>query len=125
MRERGKTLEEMTAAATIYFLDEVSYDAKAERKFLVPETVGIIEEVAAHVEHLEELSEATLAPIFNGICEERGVKMVAIAQPVRVALTGGTVSPGIYEVMRILGREAVLRRLRRAAALVGSRGSVQ
>jgi len=47
-----------------------------------------------------------------------GIKLGQLAQPVRVALTGGTVSPGIYEVIAVLGRERTVARLRKAIALI-------
>jgi len=53
-----------------------------------------------------------LEEIFHQILEEDGLKMGKLAQPLRVALTGGTVSPGIYEVMEMLGQERTLNRLR-------------
>ena len=54
---------------------------------------------------------------FRDLAEEMSVKLVGVAQPVRVSLTGRTASPGIFEVMSILGAESVLARLDRAAAL--------
>ena len=53
--------------------------------------------------------------------EERGLKLGTIAQPVRVALTGGTVSPGIFEVMEILGKDEVLSRLDKAVEYISAR----
>jgi glutamyl-tRNA synthetase len=61
-----------------------------------------------------ELDEKGLEEIFKEIVTQKGVKLGAIAQAVRVALTGKAASPGIYEVMKILGREEVLKRLSRA-----------
>ena len=54
-----------------------------------------------------------LEKIFRGLLEEEGLKMGKLAQPLRVALTGGTVSPGIYEVMELLGKTRTLDRIRK------------
>ncbi|MGB3730082.1 MAG: glutamate--tRNA ligase, partial [Thermodesulfobacteriota bacterium] len=56
--------------------------------------------------------------VFDQVMEERELKLGKIAQPVRVALTGGTVSPGIFEVMDILGKGEVLKRLDFAIAII-------
>ncbi|MEE9239123.1 MAG: glutamate--tRNA ligase, partial [Thermodesulfobacteriota bacterium] len=56
--------------------------------------------------------------VFDRIMEERDLKLGKIAQPVRVALTGGTVSPGIFEVMDILGKDKVLKRLNAAIYVI-------
>jgi glutamyl-tRNA synthetase len=57
-----------------------------------------------------------LEKVFHDVMEETGLKMGKVAQPVRVALTGGTVSPGIYDVLDILGRDRSLARLRKAVS---------
>ena len=56
--------------------------------------------------------------VFDRVMEERELKLGKIAQPVRVALTGGTVSPGIFEVMDILGKDEVLKRLNAAIYVI-------
>ena len=55
--------------------------------------------------------------------EERGLKLGSIAQPVRVALTGGTVSPGIFEVMEILGKDVVINRLKNAVDYIHAKST--
>ena len=58
---------------------------------------------------------------FDTVMEESGLKLGKIAQPIRVALTGGTVSPGIFEVMDILGKEEVLQRLEKAVSHISAK----
>jgi len=75
------------------------------------------------VQALEGLSifdEASIERVFQELLAELGLKLGDIAQPARVALTGGTVSPGIHAVMAILGRERVLSRLRQALEWIAS-----
>jgi len=57
---------------------------------------------------------------FESVLARFNMKLGQLAQPVRVALTGGTVSPGIYEVIAVLGRERTVRRLRAAAEMVAA-----
>ena len=59
----------------------------------------------------QQFSVESLSKIFNDMVERTGLKMLKIAQPVRVAMTGSTASPGIFEVLTILGEERVLKRL--------------
>jgi glutamyl-tRNA synthetase len=108
---RSKTLVEMAAAARFYFLDPRPYEAKAAQKFLTPASAPILKEIAARLTALPEASEETLNRLFTEMAQETGLKMVNLAQPVRVALTGTTASPGLYEVINILGREETLRRI--------------
>ena len=68
-----------------------------------------------------EFTDEALEKLFRGLSEELGLKLKKIAQPVRVALTGKTVSPGLFEIMRVLGRERVIRRLDRALHFLRTR----
>ena len=119
LRERAKTLVELVDFASFYLRDDIAIDPKAAAKFLKPEIrqplntlAGLIEKVAA------DFSEAGIQVAFEQALGQFGLKLGQLAQPVRVALTGGTVSPGIYEVIAVLGRERTVRRLRSAVGLI-------
>jgi glutamyl-tRNA synthetase len=118
---RSKTLVEMAEAARFYFQDPRPYDPKAALKFLTPAAVPFLQEITAGLAKLPEVSEAALTQLFQELSQETVQKMVNLAQPVRVALTGRTASPGLYEIITILGREESLRRLQNA--LEFARGS--
>jgi glutamyl-tRNA synthetase len=114
LRERAKTLVELANSADYFFVDEVTYEDAAKKKFLSAETLPIFETLLEKLSSLVEFTVLELQNIFGEITEKRGIKLVQVAQPVRVALTGGTVSPGIFEVMEILGKEKVIERLKKA-----------
>jgi glutamyl-tRNA synthetase len=108
---RCKTLVEMAAAARFYFLDPRPYEDKAAQKFLTPAAVPNLKEIAARLAGLPDPTEAALNELFTDLSQATGLKMVNLAQPVRVALTGKTASPGLYEIIHILGREEALKRI--------------
>jgi len=95
-------------------VDDIKYDESARKKFLTPDVKPIFENLIDKLNFVSEFTVPELQKIFGEIIEKRGLKLVQVAQPVRVALTGGTVSPGIFEVMEILGRGKVIERLNRA-----------
>ena len=111
---RCKTLVEMAAAARFYFLDPRPYEEKAAKKFLTPTAAPILQEIAARLDKLPDPSEEAVNRLFTDLAQTTGQKMTNLAQPVRVALTGKTASPGLYEIIHILGREEVLRRINHA-----------
>ncbi|HZP45516.1 MAG TPA: glutamate--tRNA ligase [Candidatus Binataceae bacterium] len=117
LRERAKTLVELVDFAHFYLVDPITLDPKAAAKFLRAE---IIEPLTALTDELEaldgEFNEAAVQPAFERVLAKFGIKLGQLAQPVRVALTGGTVSPGIYEVIAVLGKARTLARLRQAIA---------
>lgn len=118
LKERAKTLVDFAESADYFFTDEIKYEAAAKKKFLIPEVVAIFETLIDRLSALENFTVPELQNIFGEIIEQRGLKMVQVAQPVRVALTGGTVSPGIFEVMEILGKDRVVERLKRAVSTI-------
>ena len=112
---RAKTLVEMAEMARFYFLDPRPYDDKAAAKFLTRENVPVLQEASRRLKALPDpLSEEALAQIFTGLEAETGRKMKDVAQPVRVALTGKTASPGLYEIISILGKSETLLRIENA-----------
>jgi glutamyl-tRNA synthetase len=120
VRERSKTLVEMTQWLRFYFTDHIIYDSKAAAKFFTAESVPLLARLVQALEGLPTFDEASIERVFQQLLAESGLKLGDIAQPARVALTGGTVSPGIHEVMAILGRERVLSRLRHALEWIAS-----
>lgn len=114
LRERAKTLVELADSADYFFVDEIKCEEAARKKFLTSETIPIFETLIDKLSSLTDFTISELQRIFGEITEKRGIKLVHIAQPTRVALTGGTVSPGIFEVMEILGKDKVIERLKKA-----------
>jgi glutamyl-tRNA synthetase len=114
LQERSKTLAEMAEAAEFYFRSDFPMDEKAAKKHLVPAIKEPVEALIAKLESAPEPDEKALEEMFKEIITARGIKLGALAQAVRVALTGRAVSPGIYEIMRLVGREEALKRIRRA-----------
>jgi glutamyl-tRNA synthetase len=114
LQERSKTLVEMADMAEFYLRDDFQVDEKAEKKHLTPAIKEPMEIFRERLDSVAEVDEKCLEEMFQEIVVQKNIKLGAIAQAVRVALTGKSVSPGIYEVMRILGKEEVLKRLARA-----------
>ncbi|OGQ23396.1 MAG: glutamate--tRNA ligase [Deltaproteobacteria bacterium RIFCSPLOWO2_02_FULL_44_10] len=113
-KERGRTLEELAQMSAFYFRDEVIFDEKAVSTWLNTEGKALLHKIKERLQALETFDEAHIAKLFESIMTETDLKMVKLAQPCRVALCGTTISPGIYEVIAILGKEKTLQRLERA-----------
>jgi glutamyl-tRNA synthetase len=111
LRDRSKTLVELVDSATFYLTDDIPIDEKAAKKFLTPQVREPIAKLIERLTALDDFAEANIEQIFSAVLQEMGLSMGELAQPVRVALTGSTVSPGIQEVIAVLGKERTLRRL--------------
>jgi glutamyl-tRNA synthetase len=114
LREREKTLLDIAKAAHYFFSDDIEYEEGARSKFLTEEQAPVIEALIEELSLLERFDQASIREAYDRITSRMGLPLVKVAQPTRVALTGGTVSPGIFEVMEVLGRDRVLSRLKRA-----------
>jgi glutamyl-tRNA synthetase len=114
LRERVKTLVEMADLAEFYFSEGITYDQKAAEKFLNRDSVSFLEQVVDALSKEVALDKERCHLLIQQLAETGGVPLVKVAQPLRVALTGKTVSPPIDEVMGILGQEVVIQRLQRA-----------
>ena len=115
LQERAKTLVELTDFLSFYLKPEIEIDPKAAAKFLKPEIADPLKALADELEaHEGEVSETSVQAVFESVLGRFNLKLGQLAQPVRVALTGGTVSPGIYEVVAVLGKRRTVERLRAA-----------
>ena len=113
-RERVKTLVEMAEVSEFYFCGEIAYDEKAALKFLNQEVMPMFHQVITSLSKESSLEKENVHRLIQQLAEARGETLVKIAQPIRVALTGKTVSPPIDEVMEVLGKTEVIKRLDRA-----------
>jgi glutamyl-tRNA synthetase len=118
LRERAKTLDELAEFAKFYLLDEIEIDPKAAAKFLKPPIAGLLQHLSttstAIFSESHTFTQSDAQRAFQVVLDKSKMKLGELAQPVRVALTGGTVSPGIYEVIEVLGYERTNERLKKA-----------
>ncbi len=136
LRERSSTLCEMAEKARFAAVDEIETDEKAAKKFLKPAALPILESLLKGLSGLADAAGETgtaddpggswntvgIEGIFEAVRAEHGdVGMGKLAQPVRVAITGTSVSPGIYETLVALGRDRTLGRIQDAIARVRER----
>lgn len=113
LKERCRTLKELAHAMRYYLLEYVEIEPKAREKYINSETIPVLRELYEKLESLEDFKQERIEEIFMEFVNKRGYKLGQIAQPVRVAITGSTVSPGIYEVLELVGKERTLKRIRR------------
>ena len=115
---RSKTLEEMARAALFFYLEDISYEEKAAQKFLKSAALAPLKLLTEKLGVLTGYTQENLEDVFKEVMDQTGLKLGKIAQPVRVALTGKTASPGIFEIIAILGPERVIPRLEKAVRYV-------
>jgi glutamyl-tRNA synthetase len=121
LRERSKTLVEMARQARFLICDEITYDEKAARKYLKPAIRPVLEDLHEALAGLDEWSETSIEAVLDRVrAAHDDLATGKLAQPVRVAVTGGAVSPGIYETLAVLGKGPSVSRIAAAIAFLGA-----
>jgi glutamyl-tRNA synthetase, bacterial family len=120
LQPRAKTLVEMADMARFFLLptDRVVYEEKAVADQLKPESRALLAELLPIYEAAADYTDhKALEAATQAFLDARELKFKAVAQPLRVALTGKTASPGLFETMCVLGKAESLARIKRALAL--------
>jgi glutamyl-tRNA synthetase len=112
MRPRIDTLKELPEKAPYLFTEDYPFSEKARAK--LEEGLPVLKELLPLLKAQEDWSEAVLEALLRNFAAQRGLKLGQVAQPLRAALTGSLETPGLFEIMALLGRERTLSRLERA-----------
>ena len=118
LTERSHTLVEMKTGAIPFIADEIVMDDKARTKHLTPDVAPLLAELAGKLKTLDTFVHDEIEKVFTALVTEKAIKLGKLAQPVRVALTGGTVSPGIFDVIEVMGREKTIKRIEAAMGMI-------
>ena len=110
-RERSKTLLELAHSSCFLFRIAMDHDIRAKEKYLRPETLRHLREICNRMWNVSSFDAATLEQLYRDFVAERGLKLGDVAQPTRIALTGRSVSPPLFQVMELLGRDICVERL--------------
>lgn len=117
LKTRAKTLVELANGSDIY-LKEPSFEHLDEKSlsFYTSTTKELVKNLTDILETKDCFDHTTLEKTIREFCEEHSLKMGAVAQPLRVALTGSTVSPSVFDIMEVLGKQHSIKRLRQFSA---------
>jgi glutamyl-tRNA synthetase len=116
LRERARTLRELVDAGRFYFEPPGAYEPGARARLFTPQGAERLAVLAERLAAVEPFTPPAIEALYRGLAESLGLKLVDLAQLTRLAVTGRTASPPLFDVLAILGRDEVLGRLRVAAA---------
>jgi glutamyl-tRNA synthetase len=108
---RLNTLNDFPEWADFFFLKEPRMDHKAREKFLSSDLSGEFKLFIERLEKLEDFNITNIEACFRQMVAELGIEARVLIHPIRVALTGKTIGPGLFEVIYYLGKERVKERL--------------
>jgi glutamyl-tRNA synthetase len=120
LRERARTLREMVEVGRFYFERPAAYEDKARAKLLTAEGAARLGLLLERLSALQPFTAPQLEALYRELTTALGLKLVDLAQLTRLAVTGRTASPPLFDVLALLGRDEVLARLRAARTAAGA-----
>ncbi len=119
MQERLGFASDLATSCGFFFEDPTTYDAQGLKKRWKDDSAALLQEYAARLAQADAFDEASAEAILRALAEEKGVGAGRIIHPVRLAVSGMPFGPSLFEMMAVLGRDACVRRLRRAVEVLG------
>lgn len=111
LRERSKTLVEMVQNCRFFYEEITEYDAKSVKKHIKEQTPDILQSIKEKLSAIENWQAEAIQAVVQAVVDEKEVGFAKVAQPIRIAVTGCTTSPGIDQTLEMLGKEQALDRL--------------
>jgi len=112
-KERTKTLQELLECLDLLYKGPEEYELAAFERWVTEKTSTHLEQLISTLAQQDQFEHDLLATTIKNLCKDIGIKLVALAQPIRLSLTGSSASPGIFELLEIVGKQESLRRLER------------
>ena len=120
VRERVRTLSDLVEASDYFYRPVTQYDPKGVRKHFQESAAALLEEAAVRLADLEDFRDESIESLYRQICEEKQIGTGKLFHPTRLALSGRTMGPSLFEMMEILGRDTCVQRLKGAAEQISA-----
>jgi len=121
MKERCKLLTDFAEQGRYFFVDRFEYEEKGVNKHFNPESAEYLKRWLDAICSLERFDVESLEILLRGLSEEMGIKPALLIHPTRLALTGTTKGPSLFDLMELLGKQECMKRLERAIDFIGER----
>lgn len=118
MKDRAKTLKEMAGASRFWFEPVEKYDEAAVAKFINADTNAVFSKVYEQLNALSDWNKETIHGVIQNVVETLSLRFPQVAQPLRIALTGNTVSPGVDVTLALFSQEEAVRRISQAREMI-------
>jgi len=123
LKSRCNLLNEFVERSEYFFQEPASYDEKGEAKHFNAEGAERLNVLADRFEKLTKFNGPEMETVLKGLAEELGIKAGQLIHPVRLAVSGMTTGPGLYEMLEVIGQRVTIDRMRRAAEYIREKGS--
>lgn len=111
MKSRSKRLTDLVESCVYFFKDPVSYEEKAQRKYFTQDAIEILSTIYKNLNELDPFNCETVDKVYHQIAEQSGISAGKLIHPTRLAISGVSFGPGLFELIEVLGKETVLHRI--------------
>ncbi len=118
LKERVRTLLDFATLGSYFFTDDLSYDETAAQKQFTHDNARLMTELADRFEEIKSFNKASAEEALNSLADSKSIKRGQLIHPTRLAVSGMTVGPGLFDILDILGKEKSVQRLRRAVEFI-------
>jgi len=118
LKERVRTLLDFATLGSYFFTDDLSYDETAAQKQFTLENADLLMNLADRFDGLQSFDKQSSEQALNSLADEKGIKRGQLIYPTRLAVSGMTVGPGLFDILDILGKEKSVERLRKAVEFI-------
>ena len=119
MQSRVKLVSDLGESCIYFFKDPEEYDEKAQRKQWKEDTPALITALISKLEGIDDWNQAELEKAYQSLCEQKELGLGKLIHPSRLAVSGVSAGPGLYELLDVLGKETVIKRLSKALTILG------
>ncbi|MDI3312082.1 MAG: glutamate--tRNA ligase [Thermoanaerobacterium sp.] len=121
VREREKTLSEIADAMSYYFVDDFSYDEKGVKKYFEKDGVeNILREAVETLKKVDDFNLIETENVYRDLIERLNIKSGDLFHPTRLAISGRTFGPGLFDIIELLGKEKTIKRIEKAIKYIES-----
>ncbi len=118
MKVRSKRITDIIDTTHYFFGDPTSYDEKAATKQFTAEAAQLLQSILDSLAGIDALNASSVESCFKSLAESKSISTGKLIHPTRLAISGTSVGPGLYEMMELLGKETVVRRLEKAVTYI-------
>ncbi len=118
LKDRVNSVSDFVSLGSYFFFFDRNYDARAVAELCVPGAVDLLTKLAARFADLEQFTHETTSQALNNLAREACVEEARVAQLTRVAVSGNTDGPGLFDVLEVLSQPVVVERLKKAVDYV-------
>lgn len=119
-KDRAKTLQEIVEKSHFFYIENIDYDEEAIKKEFDEQTPNLLKQLQNELENISDWNKENIHTVIVTVAEKNNLKMGKIAQPLRISVTGSTMSPSIDTTLVLLGKDKTLQRINACLEKVGA-----